>query len=121
MLGKGITVYLFLRKSKRGYYENLNIKNITDNKLFWKSVKPLLSERSHIGDRINISEKSEILKTESETAETLNCFFSNIVKSLNISRYSEFHPVAENIADSTLKDIFKYKDCPRILAIQSNC
>ena len=77
MLGKGITVYLFLRKSKRGYYENLNIKNITDNKLFWKSVKPLLSERSHIGDRINISEKSEILKTESETAETLNFLFKH--------------------------------------------
>ena len=24
-----------LRKSKRGYYKNLNIKNVTDNKLFW--------------------------------------------------------------------------------------
>ena len=25
-----------LRKSKRRYYENLNIKNVTDSKLFWK-------------------------------------------------------------------------------------
>ena len=25
-----------LRKSKRGYYENLNIKNVTDNKPFCK-------------------------------------------------------------------------------------
>ena len=31
-----------LRKSKRGYYENLNIKYETDNKLLWKSVKLLL-------------------------------------------------------------------------------
>ena len=29
-----------LQKSKTGYHENLNIKNVTDNKLFWKSVKP---------------------------------------------------------------------------------
>ena len=79
-----------LRKSKRGYYENLNIKNLTKNKLFWKSVKPLLSDKSRIRDRINISEKGKILKTESETAESLNSFFSNIVKNLNISRYSEF-------------------------------
>ena len=84
------------RKSKRGYYENLNIKNITDNKLFWKSVKPLLSDKSRIRDRINTSEKGKILKTESETAESLNSFFSNIVKNLNISRYSEFDPVTEN-------------------------
>ena len=110
-----------LRKSKKGYYENLNIKNVTDNKLFWKSVKPLLSDKSRIRDRINISEKGKILKTESETAERLNSFFSNIVKNLNISRYSEFDPVTENIADPTLKAIFKYKDHPSILAIQSHC
>ena len=110
-----------LRKSKRGYYENLNIKNVTDNKLFWKSVKPLLSDKSRIRDRINISEKGKILKTESETAESLNSFFSNIVKNLNVSRYSEFDPLTENIADPTLKAIFKCKDHPSILAIQSHC
>ena len=107
-------------KSKRGYYENLYIKNVTDNKLFLKSVKPLLSDKSRIRDRINISEKGEILKTESETAETPNSFFSNIVKNLNISRYGEFNPVTENIADPTLKTIFKCKDHPSRLAIQSN-
>ena len=36
-------------------------------------------------------------------------------------RYSEFDPVTENIADQTLKAIFKYKDYPSILAIQNNC
>ena len=110
-----------LRKSKKGYYENLNIKNVTDNKLFWKSVKPLLSDKSRIRDRINISEKGKILKSESETAESLNSSFSNIVKNLNISRYSEFDPVIENIADPTFKAIFKYKDHPSKLAIQSHC
>ena len=110
-----------LRKSKRGYYENLNIKNVTDNKLFWKSVKPLLSDKSRIRDRINISEKGEILKTESETAETLNSFFSNIVKNLDFSRYSDSDYVTENITDPNLKAIFKYKHHPSILAIQSNC
>ena len=84
-------------------------------------MKPLLSDKSRTRDRINISEKGKIIKTESETAESLNSFFSNIVKNLNISRYSEFDPVTENIADPTLKAIFKYKDHPSILAIQSHC
>ena len=82
-----------LRKSRRGYYENVNIKNAADNKLFLKSVKPLLSGKSHIRDRIIISRKGETLNTESETAETLNSFFSNMVKNLNISRYSESDPL----------------------------
>ena len=38
-----------------------------------------------------------------------------------ISRYREFDSVTENITDPTLKAIFKYKDHPSILAIQSNC
>ena len=91
----------------------LNVKNVTDNKLFQKSVKPLLSDKSRIRDRSNVSEKDEILKTKSETAETLNSFFSNIVKNLNILRYKEFDSVTENIADPTLK----YKDHPSILGI----
>ena len=59
--------------------------------------------------------RDEISKTELETAETLNSFFSNTVKNLNISRYSEFDPVTENIADPTLKAIFNYKYHPSIL------
>ena len=38
----------------------------------------------------------------SETPETLNSFFSNIVNNLNILRYREFDPVTENRGDSTL-------------------
>ena len=73
----------FLQESKRGYYENSNIKNVTDNKLFWKSVKPLLSDKSRIRDRINISEKGKILKTESETAESLKFLFKYSKESEN--------------------------------------
>ena len=87
--------------------------------MFCKTIKPLLSDKSCIRDRISISGKGEILKTESETAETLNDFFSNIAKDLNISRYSELDSVAENIIEPILRAIFKYKDHPSILAIQS--
>ena len=40
---------------------------------------------------------------------------------MNISRYSEFDSITENITDPTLKAIFKYKDHPGILVIQRNC
>ena len=70
----------------------------------------LLTDKSRAWNRISINEKGQILKTEPERAETLNCFFSNIVKNLNISRYNEFDSVTKNIADPTLKAILKYKD-----------
>ena len=33
-----------LRKTKKRYFENLNEKFVVDSKLFWKTVKPLLSD-----------------------------------------------------------------------------
>ena len=28
------------KKERKKYYEKLNVKNVTDNKEFWKTVKP---------------------------------------------------------------------------------
>ena len=34
------------KRERRKYFNNLNLKNITDNKIFWKTVKPFLSNKS---------------------------------------------------------------------------
>ena len=36
---------IFLRKTKKDYYGNSIGKDVTDNKRFWKTVKPLLSDK----------------------------------------------------------------------------
>ena len=59
-----------------------------------------------------------MLTSESETAETLNNFFSNIVKKLNIPKFNSNNSVTGNIEDSAFKPILKYKSHPSILAIQ---
>ena len=40
-------------------------------------------------DRIHLTENGEVVKTEWETAETLNIFFGNVIKNLMIPKYSE--------------------------------
>ena len=35
-----------LRKTKKSYCNNLNEKKITDNKTFWKTAKPFLSDKT---------------------------------------------------------------------------
>ena len=59
-----------------------------------------------------------------ETVEVLNTFFGNnlekkilkLAKNLEINQYSNFDPVMNNVKDSTLRAILKYKDHPSILA-----
>ena len=52
-----------LKKYKKKYFANLNEKGIIDNKPFWKTIKPSLSDKVLTRDRINLSEKGESVKT----------------------------------------------------------
>ena len=110
-----------LRKSKTNYYANLDEKKVPDNKLFWKVIKPSLSDKSCAKEQINLVEKGEILKTDLETAEVLNTLFGNIAKYLEINQYSNFDRMINNVKDPTLVAILKHKDHRSILAIQNNC
>ena len=69
-----------LRKTKKEYYQNLNEKSVIDNKSFWKTVKSFLSDKTHGNDKIHLIENDELLKTDLETAEVFNEFFSNSAK-----------------------------------------
>ena len=63
-----------LRKTKIRYYANLNEKKILDNKQLWNVVKPLFSDKSISGDKINLTENGEYVKTEMNTAEVFKLF-----------------------------------------------
>ena len=52
-----------LRKTKKNYYNNLNEKKITDNKTFWKTVKPFLSDKTPSDEMVALIEKDKIIKT----------------------------------------------------------
>ena len=66
------------------YFANLmkRISATTEN--FLHSVKPFFSEKIKSRESIVLIEKGKTISKEDEVANTLNDFFSNIVKNLNI-------------------------------------
>ena len=107
-----------LEKAKKKHYQNLDGKNAIDNKKFWKTVKALLSDKSVSREKINLTENGNMRTSESETAESLNNFFYNIVKKFNVPKFNSNNSVTGNIKDPVSKAILKYKNHPSILAIQ---
>ena len=107
-----------LRKSKKTYYENLDERNLMDNKLFWKTIKPSFSDKIVTRDRIHLTENGEVVKTELETAETLNNFFGNVIKNLMIPKYSEYDPSIDRVENRAIRAILKYRNHTSILAIR---
>ena len=57
-----------LRKAKREYFNKMNRNNITDNKKFWKTVKPYLSNKVRTTDKIKLVENEEIITNDQEVA-----------------------------------------------------
>ena len=68
------------RKEKKTFYNKLDTKKVTDNKLFWKTVKPFLSDKGSSKEKITLSENDQIITKEKQIAEIFNKFFTNAVK-----------------------------------------
>ena len=78
-----------LKKAKEDYFDNLDLKNITDNKRLWKTVKPFFTDKGMDLDKIILSEYDEIISENEQISESLNDFFANVIINLNIPHYED--------------------------------
>ena len=114
---RNICTNLF-RKAKSDYYSNLDPRNITDNKKFWKTVKPLFSEKVLSTESITIVEKGTIYTDDSDVSQIFSHFFSNAVKNLNIVTNTDVVNNNINDPDPINRAIMKYEHHPSILKIK---
>ena len=51
----------------------------------------------------------------------MNDIFSNVATNLNIPQFNQIDRTSENISDSVIKAIVKYRVHPSIIVIKENC
>ena len=73
-----------LRKTKRDYYRNLDLKDFTDSRKFWKTVKPIFTDTVQVFQSINLIENGEFVSKDLAIAEVLKYCFTNITKELEV-------------------------------------
>ena len=109
---------LLIKKAKKDYYSKLDPSCVTNSKKFWKSVKPLFTDKVLTGDNIVLMENQEIVSDKNEIAEVFNSFFSNAVQSLGIvTNNMGVIRSDEDYSDPILGAINKYIDHPSIKKI----
>ena len=107
-----------LRKARRSYFENLDIKNLSDKRKFWDSVKPLFSNKVRSNDYITLKENDLLIRNEYRIANIFNTFFVNIVPNLGIEIDQQYLSNIYNISDPVEKAIKKYQKHPSISIIK---
>ena len=100
-----------LRKIKKDYFNDLNIKNITDNKAFWKTIKPYFSNKGLKSSSINLSAKNKIVTNDQYIASIMNNYFTGITSHLNLKPNHTNH--SENFRNIT-ENFKNYKSVQRI-------
>ena len=53
-------------ETKKRYYYNLNKRCVTDNKLFWKIVKPFLSDKTMTRDKNYLTKNDKTINTDNK-------------------------------------------------------
>ena len=76
---------------------------MSDNKKFWKTIKPFFTDKGVNHDRILLVEENETISDNDEISEKLTNFFADVVKNSNIPRYEDHSVNIDNIDDPTLR------------------
>ena len=87
-----------LPKTKKDYFQYLNIRHISDNRKFWKTIKPYFSNKSLNSNKFLLKEKGNLVSNEKQLATIMNNFFTNIAKGLELKENNEINA-------NTLEDV----------------
>ena len=102
-----------VRKAKKEYFDNLDLRNVTDNKKFLETVKPLFTDKGMNHDKIILVEDDEIISKNEEISESLNNSFVDAIINLNIPQYENPTSNTSGIDDPELMAIEKFKQPPK--------
>ena len=105
-------IFVTSAEREKEYFANLNEKVITNNRKFWYSpfpfwYKPFLSDKIKSRKNIIYVHNMKITSDEVEVANTLNNFFSNVVKNVKLLENKLPHSLSRH---PTLKFTVKYKN-----------
>ena len=107
-----------VRKAKKNYFNNLNVRNIMDDKQFWNTVKPFPSSKLRDNERMTLIEGENVVSEDREVAETFKSYFETIVKKLGINSKSISE---EPVSNESVNDIIsKFQNHPSVIKIKEN-
>ena len=108
------------KKERKRYYSNLDVKKVSDNKTFWRTVKPFLSDKGAGRDAITLI-GDDILQEDTDVVKVLGDFFSKAVESLNIKIPNEYFSEISSLSNDPIDQIIsKYRCHPSIKLISDN-
>ena len=78
------------KKERKQCYSDLELNKTTDNKLFWKTIKPLPSDRCIQSSSISLVGNDNVISDDSEFPKIFSSYFEKTAIELRIKEYENF-------------------------------
>lgn len=118
----------FLKAAKENFWNNLDVKEITDHKFFWKTVKPNFSGKTLKDEIITLVKVGKTILEESELAKCFYNYFESFVEGLDLKiqqsswKCNQNYPSIEKIKSSiSLTQTFSFAFCEQWCHFIENC
>ena len=90
-----------LKRSKKDFYNNLNVKKVTDNKHFWKTIEPNFTDKNLKDEKIVLVEDDKVITGETDLAKIFKDHFKPVVNAIkNFSKRPSILKIKENTNSS---------------------
>ena len=74
----------FLKESKTRPFNNLNVKDVTENKRFWRTIKPFFTDKTKNSNNIILTENYQTIREDEKICKIFNTCFTNVIKGFKL-------------------------------------
>ena len=78
-----------LKQSKKRHFNSLNVNDVTENKKFWKTIKPFFTEKNKTTNNIILTENNQTVREDKAICQIFNTYFTNVTKGLKLRQVDE--------------------------------
>ena len=73
-----------LKESKTRHFNNLNVKDVTVNKCYWKTIKLFFTDKTKNSNNITLNENYQTITEDEKICKTFNTYFTNVTKGVKL-------------------------------------
>ena len=120
-----------IKSEKKNFFSNINTSDITDDKTFWKTVKPFFTDKIKTKSKITLIDRKvvsqegqeeifseKIISEDQDVAKVFNKFFVNFVPNLKISTDHGYNTGFSTTDDHVTNALNKFRNHPSIVMIK---
>ena len=96
----------FLKESKTRHFNNLNVKDVSENKRFWKTIKPFFTDKAKNRNNIILNENNQTIREYEKICKIFKTYFTNATKGLKLRQENKTQPFKNEESCRLIKERF---------------